>query len=62
MTTGKPHTTGCRVCGKPDRSRGLCETHYRAFQRKVKGFQTEEEANAFELMCLEQGWVLPKKG
>jgi hypothetical protein len=65
MTTPKPFTSGCLVCGKSTRpygSRGLCQAHYRQFADKLKSFATEEEAEEFEQRSIRLGWALPLTG
>jgi hypothetical protein len=64
MFTGQPHSTGCSVCGKTQvYSRGLCEPHYRRFNKEYKRVADllgNEVAEKMDELAVEQGWALKK--
>lgn len=64
MFTGKPHATGCTVCGKPKiYSRGLCEPHYRRFNKEYKRLvdtKGQVKADQLETLARVRGWLLEK--
>lgn len=58
----EPFKVGCRICGKNDEQlrRGLCNTHYRRFMKKL-GELPAKERDAFEKKCIETGWIDAKQ-
>lgn len=65
MFTGKPHATGCTVCGNPKvYSRGLCEPDYRQLKKELKRLKDEandESVERAEAVWITQGWILPRR-
>lgn len=58
MTTPKPFTEGCCVCGSAEiKSLGLCNTHYQLFKRRRAKLASPDERAKFEADCAAKGWI-----
>lgn len=61
----KPYETGCRMCGASSERlrRGLCMRHYQRFLKKTAELKDVDQnlGDAFELDCIWEGWLEPKK-